>query len=164
MLEAGLALPPLDPEVAVLQPLGVFPTRGFRQLCDQTPDEQRGEAHLCAFFDRGSRACKIWRFRPGECSTYFCTQDSQRANRESTSLQFFALESGLAQMALAHLGFSRKAIGEQVDWLNAPPEKMVSLPQARAEEIYARSWAWARSQSPGQVQAWLPFDKNPPGG
>src|SRR6185503_6556814 len=96
---------------AVLQPLGVIATREFRVLCEATPEAAKNEKRLCSFYLREKRECGIWQFRPGECSLYFC-----RANRkrEEWSERVFAAESNFAHMALAQLGFSPRAILEQV--------------------------------------------------
>ena len=110
MLEAGLMPLPRDAGKAMLQPLGVLPVREFRALIEATPDHLRQEKHLCTFYDQASRRCGIWEYRPGECSLYYCGGDSKRREREQWSQKVFSLESDMAQMALAHLGFGPRAI------------------------------------------------------
>lgn len=134
----------------VFQPIGLIPIAEFRARCESTPDENRDESHLCSFYDRGK--CSIWNFRPGECSFYFCTPDIKP---KEWSEKAFALESGLAQMALSDLNFSAEDISSQVDWLNSPPQSLQSLSLREAEEIYRASWEYAKVQSRNTVASWL---------
>jgi hypothetical protein len=158
MLESGIALPAIDPRKVQLQAIGIVPTPAFRAQVEATPDEKRGEEHLCTFYDKTSRRCSIWEFRPGECSLYYCGSDPKRAVREENSTNIFAMESGLAQMALAYLGFAPGAIARQVDVLNKAGVALPSLHAREALEIYRASWTWAKSQTIENIDSWLAFD------
>jgi len=151
MLEAGIS-PFVDSQRVSLQPLGLIPTRDFRDRCEKTPDALRDKTHLCAFYQRDTRQCSVWKFRPGECSFYFCKSNTRR---ETWSTRAFAVENGLAQMALAQQGFSPARIAEQVDFLNSPPLGLPSLTRAEAEEIYRAAWTFAKAQDALSVASWL---------
>lgn len=146
-LEAGIPLVERFDRYA-LRPLGLIPLHAFRVKCDSVPDEQRTAEHLCSFYAEGR--CSIWNFRPGECSTYFCTKRLGTASERA-----FQLESGLAQMALAHLGFSAREIAEEVDALNAPPANLRSLTLTEAREIFLACWGFAKTQTRNDVASWL---------
>ena len=156
MLEAGVSPLPAAAQ-AVAQPIGVLATREFRNLCDATPDRNRTEAHLCAYYKRESRQCGIWQFRPGECSLYYCTNDDNKAARERWSERAFAFETNVAQMALVYAGFSPGRIAEQVTFLNEPPLGLASVSDVL--EVYRACWDWVKSQSREDL---LAFDI-PPG-
>lgn len=158
MLEAGVSPFTAGAMQAVIQPLGVMATRRFRDLSDATPDSERGEAHLCSYFDRKKRSCRIWSFRPGECSLYFCSTDPKSRERGEWSARAFHLESSMAQMALAHLGFSPRQLSDQVNQLNDPREDLQSLAATDAEELYRAAWKWVQTQSEYDVSSWLSFD------
>lgn len=151
MLEEGIT-PFRSVTKFTAQPLGLIPSAAFRESCDSVPDQERGLHHACAFYDVDQRACSVWKFRPGECSLYFCDSNPVR---EAWSEKSFALENGLAQMALVHLGFSSKEISDQVDELNSPRPSTASLSLKDAEEIYRASWAFARTQTRSDVDSWL---------
>ena len=159
MLEAGISPLPVDGTKAVAQLLGVIAHPSFRSRCEATPDRERGESHLCTYYDRVARRCGIWEFRPGECSLYFCGSDSNRPAREEWSNKAFQLESNLAQMALAHLGVNPREIETQVNLLNALGEVAEPLSEARVLEVYRESWNWAKTQSESDVHSWQAFDK-----
>jgi Fe-S-cluster containining protein len=157
MLEAGLS--PLPREPGRARVLGVMAGKTFRELCEATPDVERAEAHLCSFYNLQERRCGIWQFRPGECSLYFCGSDAKAPEREKWSERAFQLESNLAQMALAHVGFSGREIAEQVMQLNAPSDELEAMPMARMLEVYRETWNWAKTQSTGDIRSWQGFDK-----
>jgi Fe-S-cluster containining protein len=119
MLEAGLDALALKASKATLQPLGAIPTAGFREHYLATPEDSRGEEHLCSYFDEINRRCTVWSHRPGECSTFFCS-DNGRSEREVYSQRLFHIETAVAQMALVELGFAPEAIAAQVEALNQP--------------------------------------------
>jgi hypothetical protein len=157
MLEAGLSPLPKDRTRARAEAVGILATPEFRAKVDATPDEERGEEHLCTYYDRAARKCGIWRFRPGECSLYYCGNDPKRESRTQWSERVFEMESGLAQMALAHLGFAPADISREVERINGGPQGF--LDAAEALEIYRECWAWAKSQTEADVASWLSFDK-----
>jgi hypothetical protein len=131
------------------QPIGLIPTRAFREELTALPEEKRRSAQACAFYDLEKRACSIWNYRPAECSFYFCTEDPAR---ERWSEQAFALETNMAQMALAHLGFSAREIAAQVDYLNDPPPDLPEFTRSEAEDVYLRAWRWVITQT--EACAW----------
>ncbi len=152
MLEAGLS--PFR-DRAIFQAIGVVATRAFRGFNSATPEADKGDANLCTFFNREERNCGIRDFRPGECGLYFCGPGS--AAREQLAQQALHLESGIAQMALAHFGYSPRAICVQLEHLNAPSEGLVSLSRPEAEEIYRFSWAWLQRLDRSEVLSWTSF-------
>jgi hypothetical protein len=154
VLEEGGTLP--DSPNIVYQPLGLMPTRAYREKHGRTPEAERGEDLLCALYDRDSRRCSIWDKRPGECSTYLCTTPVPPA-RQQLSQDAFAVEAAVSQMALAHLGFSRDEIFRQVDILNGAADDLLEPPRDRERmmEIYRAAWAWARGLTRADVISWM---------
>lgn len=154
MLEAGRTNLDLDSKRALLQPLGVVASASFRDLYESTPEDERGDAHLCSFYGREHRRCGVWEFRPAECSLYFCGSTSER--RETWTRRAFELEIAIAQMALVHLGLSAREIALQVDHLNTPP---ADLQNSRdVTDLYRGAWAWAQHLSEEEISSWQPFD------
>lgn len=149
---------------ARLQALGVVASKGYRDFYPLTPDDERGEDHLCAFYQRSERRCGIWNFRPGECSLHFCGADAKRELRAQWAEKVFAVESAVAQMALVQLGFSPRALATQVECLNALDRDEPDLSVAQAEDLYRGAWNWAETLEAEQVLEWLAFDKPTPGG
>jgi hypothetical protein len=150
MLSAGRGLPEAGADFSY-QPLGLVPSASFRARHAATPEFERGEDLLCAFYDRASRQCAVWSARPGECSTYLCTPPSEARTRFSE--RSFAVETGLSQMALALQGFSPREISEQIDFLNTPEGGIEAA--GDVFEIYRRSWVWAQGLSAKEVAAIL---------
>jgi hypothetical protein len=101
---------------------------------------------LCGFYDRGR--CRLWKFRPAECSSYFCTEP-----RTSLRDQGFAAEMAVAQMALAELGLSGREIGEQVDLVNGGAVKNYPGPEMLI--MYKKAWSWSQTLKPETVQSWI---------
>jgi len=156
MLEEGLDPLSVLEDRAVLLPIGVVATREFRDRRDALADNLRGESELCSYFDRHTRRCRVWKLRPAECSSHFCTED-RMGERDRLSHQAFDMESALAQMALLHLGFSLTEMEEQLEWLNSPKPALVGLSRAHAEEIYRSAWSWLQGVPDQEVQSWLAF-------
>ena len=119
------------------QPLGLIPSARFRADRDR---------NVCAFYDRGR--CGIWAYRPGECSAYSCAGENH-----AFAVRAFGLETNLSQMALIELGIPADAVAAQIDILNDPGQDLGHA--ADAEDIYRRSWAWARTLSRADIAAWL---------
>lgn len=142
MLEAGLDLP-INGNVKV-QPIGIFASSAYRKRRDKIEDPKRGASELCSAYDGG--LCRMWRFRPGECSTFFCSGMTARH-----SIEAYKVESAVAQMALAHLGFTDDELSEQVDWLETGGGLSVPPPK----ELYLESWKWAQKLDGVEVRSWL---------
>lgn len=138
-------------EAISLQPLGMIAAASFRKRHLELAQESRGKYLTCTFFDRTQNQCSIWSYRPGECSTYLCS--AENPGRTKLSEQSFKLETALAQMALAHLGYSHHHIARQIDHLNDPLEEMVSV--KNAVEIYLESWNWVKTVKSADVAGWL---------
>jgi hypothetical protein len=158
MLEAGID--PIANDATKIRPeaIGILPTLKFREKISTTRDHERGEAHTCAYYDLKQRRCGIWSHRPGECSLYFCSSDARKVDRTVWSERVFEVEAGIAQMALAHLGFGPQDISREVDRLNGGPQGF--LDRAEALEVYRECWQWAKTQTETDVRGWLAFDKS----
>ena len=150
LLAKGQALPPSGAHFHYT-PLGLVPSRHYRDRHAQVAESARGEDLLCAFFDRQLRHCSIWNERPGECSTYLCVTPT--AARQNLSERSFALEAGLSQMALAYQGYSGAEISQALEALNQPPPDLVDSVEAFA--LYLRTWDWAQKLTPDDVVAFL---------
>jgi Fe-S-cluster containining protein len=148
----------VDPRKAVLQPLGVMATHAYKREFRATPEAQMSERQACTFYDLRTRRCGIWAQRPGECSLHFCSTDAQAGRREEWKRKIFTLESALAQLALAHLGFGPRELSEQLGYLNEPPEDLPSLSKKEAREIYHFSWQWIEQQEPQALLEMVDFD------
>lgn len=157
MLEAGLAPLDIASHKAVLQPLGVMATQSFRELYLNTDEDLRGEEHLCSYYNKEERNCRIWEFRPGECSLFFCTEDPGQKKRDELTEKVFVLESNVAQMALAHLGYGKHAIEAQVIELNDPDSDLGTLTRKSAEELYRASWEWLKTVKQEEILSWAGF-------
>lgn len=154
MLAEGLDPITIDGTKALRLPIGIVASKPFRSKREAIPDGRRGEEQLCTYFDQTARRCGIWRFRPGECSLHFCSGQGA-SERERLSHQVFALESAVAQMALIHLGFSARQVGEQIDLLNDPGSSPAELSRSQADELYRAAWDWARTRERGEILSWL---------
>lgn len=157
MLEAGLKPLDIAPSKAVLQPIGVVATAGFRALYMATDEDLRGEEHLCSYYDQSLRQCRVWEFRPAECSLFYCTTDSAREKRDELSHRAFALESNMAQMALIELGYNPHLVDAQVIELNDPDPALASLSVREASELYRACWSWVQALSPDEVHSLVGF-------
>lgn len=134
------------------QPLGLIPSHEFRARHAATSLAVRGEDLVCQFFDKDTRGCTIWEFRPGECSTYFC--EGMGRDLQKLSARSFGLETALAQRALFEVGLAIDLVGSQIDLLNEPAEfKTYSDEELR--KIYRDCWAWARNLNEDDVSQWL---------
>lgn len=142
----------LLPMRSMLQPLGMIPGGDYRAKYLQTPELERGEEFLCRFYDRGTRKCGNWKYRPGECSTYFCKPGNFDVQRHSRAV--FDHETAVAQMALSELGFESSRIAHQVAYLNDPGFHPVSVEFSFLMEIYRRSWEWAKHLKADAVTRW----------
>ena len=141
LLEQGHVLPEGDGFLKTS--LGLVASAQFRRA------HAAGRAGLaCAFYLEGR--CSIWDLRPGECSTYLC--DDVTPARSKLSARAFALETALAQMALAMDGFSPRKIARQVDILNDPGG---GRSEPNVVPIYLRAWAWAQTLSFDDVAPYL---------
>ena len=162
MLEAGRVMPESGPDFDYTA-LGLVSSAAYRARHAATPEAERGEEFLCAFYDRSRRQCSVWNERPGECSTYLCVAPT--LERLQLSENSFKLEAGLGQMALAFQGFSAHQIAAQIDFLNHPdqaeepeqaqePEQEVgSMPDVF--DLYRRTWGWAQRLTADDVVAFL---------
>ncbi len=135
-----------------LQPLGLIPDLQYRQGYLSTPEDQRGEEFLCRFYRTETRSCGNWKYRPGECSTYFCKSD--RFDIDKYSRKVFNVETAMAQMALGFLGFEAKKIDHQVSYLNGEEHHPLRVEFSYLMEIYRRSWVWANGVAAEQVHQW----------
>lgn len=142
----------LAPMRDLLQPLGLIPGQDYRERYLKTPENERGEDFLCRFYDRQTRACKNWSYRPGECSTFFCKPGSFDVEQHSYAV--FNAETAVAQMALAQLGFENHRISLQVSYLNDPEFAPAQVEFSYLMEIYRRSWDWAQKLPVDQVRQW----------
>lgn len=139
-----------NPHVHFL-PIGAVATSAYRRLHAETDSENLNL--LCGFFNRESRECGIWKFRPGECSVYYCGPISEE--REELSRQAFAIESAVAQMALLEMGFSDREIAEQVGAVNGQwlPSKNFSVPELSL--MYKRAWIWCQTLDSEIINSWM---------
>jgi hypothetical protein len=142
MLEAGVKLPLNSNCIAT--PIGIFAKREFRDGRNAIADRLRGAEHLCSAYDNGR--CTVWRFRPGECGTYFCEGDLPKRSEQT-----YRIESAVAQMALVELGFSPESVGRLVEEM----ESGVAVNGAGFEGVYLRSWEFAQRLSKVEVESWL---------
>lgn len=134
------------------QPLGLIPSHEFRAKHARTPAFERGADLACQFFDLGARACTIWRFRPGECSTYFC--EGMDEELQKLSGDSFGLETALAQRALFEAGVEIDLVGAQIDLLNEPGP-VQKYDEVELRRIYSECWRWARNLRADDVRQWL---------
>jgi hypothetical protein len=163
MLEDGFDPLNVREDRAIRRPLGIMPTRQFRRARDRLPEDQHGEAQLCSYYDLSSRCCRVWSLRPGECSVHYCVSNAQRTQLSEEVFQF---EAGIAQMALAHLGFSPAEIEVELAFLNDEDELKAAgrkvpsdgLSREEAREIYLASWEWIKTVPEVEVQSWQRFD------
>lgn len=142
LIERGVKLHATTPQLWL--PIGLVP-----------PQRVREQRNVCVFFNE-NRSCSIYQFRPAECSTYFC--EGMSDSHKILSQRGFEIETSVVQMALAHLGYSARAIGEQVDRLNDPQtaqESVAHEPNASLMDLYARAWTWARHLTQEEVRSWV---------
>lgn len=142
-----------------LQPIGVVATAAFRRAhaarssaAPAAPVARTAPAVRCALLSP-SGACTIWNRRPGECSTYLCTPTHPR--RQQRSERAFAVEVAVAQMALAHLGFSPRELRRQIDFLNNPEQVLPEPPREDLLSIYAFARDWATRLTAEEIAGWL---------
>lgn len=142
-----------DGKAFLFLPVGMIPSPAYRARRDTTPEAERGEEFLCAFYDRVTRGCSVWPDRPGECSTYLCTAPNEA--RAQLSERSFQIEAGVAQMALAELGYSPEQISQQIDFLNQAEQSLGQPPVEEMFALYRKAWAWARSLEREDVMSWF---------
>lgn len=128
------------PNQVFLAPIGAIPTLDYRRKYSG------GVKEACGFFADGR--CSLWRYRPGECSTYFC--EAERPVERDSS---FAVELAVAQMALVEQGFSADEISAQIDLVNGVREREYSVPEMRI--MYKKAWNWSQTLQPETVRAWI---------
>jgi len=125
-----------------LTPMGLIPAPGIRA---------RREDLLCEFFEEGR--CRIWEFRPGECSAYFC---EPKVGQQDLSRRLQHAEVAVAQMALAEYGFSPIEISEQVDlWNGRSDDESSRWSWREVAPIYRFSWEYARGLTINDVEPWV---------
>lgn len=132
-------------------PIGALPTPEYRMSFEavKTP----GEDLLCGFFDRKSRRCGLWEFRPSECGWYFCDDARLGNSRQNLRQRLFDTELAVAQMALAELGLSASEIGVQVDMVNGGTPKQL-YPGPELLMMYKKAWNWSQTLSRETVESW----------
>ena len=136
------------------QALGLVPSARFRvQHAEMERTKVFDPGLVCGFFDRAKRACSIWEFRPGECSSYLCSPPSE--TRQKLSESAFSLEIAVSQMALVQLGFDGTQIRAEIDNLNHPERGILESPGKDIFEIYRQAWHWARHLEAEEVQSWM---------
>ena len=154
------------------QPIGLVARREYRERRRETPAPRTADL-LCGFYRAGR--CGVWEFRPGECASYFCESE-----RPEIAARAFALEAGVAQMALAVQAYSPARIAAQVDWLNegagpaagaetavavgtgagagvgevAGAESAAKVVSEDLIETYRAAWRWAQGLSREEVESW----------
>lgn len=149
-LENALVLPEI--ENVYFTPIGAVATPEYRAR--HVASAEPGVELLCGFFDRTSRSCTMWNFRPGECSTYFCDDARLSEEREDVRQKSFDLEVSIAQMALVELGFSPVEIGAQVDHVNGMGVSMItSSPELLM--MYKKAWNWSKILTREMVESWM---------
>ena len=109
---------------------------------------------LCGFFDRETRGCSIWKFRPGECSTYFCDDLRLSEDRQAIRSLSFDLEMAAAQMALVELGLSAREIAEQVDLVNGAASAQ-NYSGSQLLLMYKKAWKWSQGLNREMVESWM---------
>ncbi len=122
-------------------PIGAIASPAYRARFE----EDGGVKQLCGFFSEGS--CTIWRFRPSECSTYFC--ESERPKERDLG---FAVETAVAQMALVELGLTAREIEVQVDLVNGAEPGIFSGPEMLM--MYKKAWRWSQTLSAETIKSW----------
>lgn len=143
LLEKGVDLK-LQGSEHFFEPIGLIPAQAFRER------REHGGSVQCQFFDKGQ--CRIWAWRPGECSTYFC--EGSTREHELWSEKLFKIETRLAQAALLELGFDLKFAHSQIEALNEGRANHV-LEWPKLRELYLASWRWASQVDPEAVKECL---------
>jgi len=147
MLEAGVELP--DAGEHHWQPIGLVPDLKYRERHALTPESQRGDDFLCRFFDRDTRECSVYEFRPSECRFYFC--EGMTKAHEGRSERGFKAETQIAQLCLKYLEFSEKEIHRQIDVLNLEAAAHF-FDFNEMSDLYRRAWAWAGQLAAADVE------------
>lgn len=100
---------------AILLPLGMFPSSARKEKLARLGPQAFGKSTelLCPFHCTESGTCDIWSYRPGVCSSYFCTSSFGAGGLEfwkkvETFLNHF--EWTLAHEVLWQLGFTQDEI------------------------------------------------------
>jgi len=154
LLGAWLAAAAELPEIPHVRfhPAGAVATLEYRAA--HASVSEPGVDLLCGFFDREKRTCRLWAYRPGECSNYFCDDLRLSEARQNLRQRTFDVEMAVTQMALVELGFSGRQIGEQIDIVNGVGEGSI-YPGHELLMMYKRAWIWSQNLNPQTVQSWL---------
>ncbi len=134
-------------------PAGAIALPSYRARHAEVADP--GTDLLCGFFNRETRACGLWSFRPGECSTFYCDDLQTGEPRQALRQKTFDVELAVTQMALVELGFSPREIGEQIDLVNGAESNKI-YPGPDLLIMYKKAWNWCQTLKPQTVMAWIP--------
>lgn len=134
-------------------PVGAVPSSSYRE--NHLKTQNHGVEFICGFFSKETRTCKIWNYRPGECSSYFCDDGGTSPKRKANSEKSFTIEVAVAQMALAQLGFSPTEISAQVDAINGKGTESHKYPGADLLIMYKKAWDWSQTLDKNTIENWL---------
>lgn len=97
-----------------------------------------------------------WKWRPSECSRYFC-EEGLKIPFESGSKTLFEVELQIAQLALIRQGYEAHAVegfmDEWNDWALGKPSNHTSLPLDQALNLYQAIWQDLRALTFKELKA-----------
>lgn len=108
-------------------------------------DSLKSNSIVCPFLDLKSKQCRMYSFRSGVCSTFFCIHDDQVEGREFWEhLQDFVsqIETALSQWVLSEIGFDVEAYFARFNLLSAEIDAS-SAPLTKAWSQMARKILFA---------------------
>lgn len=146
----------------LITPLGLCPSRPYRERRELCDEDHRGKEHLCVFYDSSSKRCGIWNHRPAECAGYFC-RESEASRTLSRDLHEWEL--AIAQMAMVQRGFGDQDLDECLRLFNGEalsvsiPHLWRAFPRSVDRDLYFKAAAaWAGRLGAEEIVSWLPSE------
>jgi len=129
---------PALPEGSLFLPVGIVPPAGGRAKLESVKAEERHQREdlLCSHFQKDTRECGIFAYRPLECRRYYCASQFQPSHDKlfqwASNLEMSALKTYL----LSQCGYSLEDWDNWVQYLE-PGGWRLDVPQAALSETQA---------------------------
>lgn len=127
-------------------PVGMVASVRYQIEFNQNKEEIFGQDsdYLCAYYDRGTELCTLWRHRGVVCTTFYC-----KSSYGKKGLQFWndlsdylaLFEMALMEESLVMLDFSPRQVSKLVSYLNRQEGTQAELrswclPEGKAKELW----------------------------